>query len=237
MSMLIKRPPRLMRHLSPERPALLRGRAPHPGAFLKGLALKDLALRGLAPRGLVFLRRVLARRMPAKRVLDLTAGLTLLLLLLPLLLVMAVALAGPSRGAVLVRRRRIGLAGRPFGMLAFRTSPRSRLGRLVRGHFLDELPQLINVVLGSMSLVGPRPLAPGESGPADGAYRARLRVRPGITGLWQISGRSDMPWEDMSVLDLHYVEQHWLGLDLAIMARTLPAVFAGRRPPRLVRVA
>ncbi|NUK34311.1 sugar transferase [Streptomyces lunaelactis] len=176
--------------------------------------------------------------MPAKRAVDLTGSLILLLLLLPALLTLAVAVAVTSPGPVLTRRDRTGLSGRPFAMLTFRTRRNDQVddtrdtlvGRPLRRHFLDKLPQLINVVRGEMSLVGPRPLAPEDSEPATGAGRARLGVRPGITGLWQISGRSELPWEEMDVLDLHYVEQHWLGLDLLILARTLPAAVAGRRP-------
>ncbi len=84
---------------------------------------------------------------------------------------------------------------------------------------------------------GPRPLRPEDADPAVGGLRTRLGVRPGLTGLWQVSGRSEMPWEEKAVLDLHYVEQHWLGLDLAIMVRTLPAALAGRRPRVPVRHA
>ena len=81
-----------------------------------------------------------------------------------------------------------------------------------------------------MSLVGPRPLPPGDGPPPERA--APAGVRPGITGLWQISGRSELPWEEMAVLDLHYVEQHWLGLDLLILARTLAAAGAPGPPRR-----
>ncbi|MFE6133009.1 sugar transferase [Streptomyces sp. NPDC056437] len=176
-------------------------------------------------------------RVSAKRLMDVTGGLLLLLLLTPLMAVIAVAVALTSRRAALVRHRRIGLAGRPFGILAFRAAPGTRTGRLLRRHFLDELPQLLHVVRGEMSLVGPRPLRPEDADPAVGGLRTRLGVRPGLTGLWQVSGRSDMPWEEKAVLDLHYVEQHWLGLDLAIMVRTLPAALVGRRPRVPVRHA
>lgn len=176
--------------------------------------------------------------MPAKRAVDLTGSLILLLLLFPVLFAAGAAVALTSPGPVLVRRERTGLGGRTFAILMFRTRRAgpvrdlTPVGRLLRRYFLDGLPQLINVVRGEMSLVGPRPLPPQSSGPAPGADRARLGVRPGITGLWQISGRSELPWEEMTVLDLHYVEQHWLGLDLLILARTVPAAVAGRRPVR-----
>ncbi|MFF3396897.1 sugar transferase [Streptomyces sp. NPDC002659] len=173
--------------------------------------------------------------MPAKRAIDLTGSLILLLLLSPALLALTAAVASTTRGPLLTRRDRTGLGGSTFAMLSFRTTPASPAGRLLRRHFLDNLPQLINVVRGEMSLVGPRPLAPGKD--ASVAGRARLCVRPGMTGLWQISGRSELPWEEMGVLDLHYVEQHWLGLDLLILVRTLPAAIAGRRAARPVRLA
>ncbi|MFF3323500.1 sugar transferase [Streptomyces sp. NPDC002889] len=177
--------------------------------------------------------------MSAKRAVDLTGSLILLLMLSPTLLAAAAAVALTSPGPVLVRRERTGLGGRPFTMFTFRTRHADSLtpvGRLLRRRLMDRLPQLINVVRGEMSLVGPRPLPPArDPGAVRGvAERARLAVRPGITGLWQISGRSELPWEEMAVLDLHYVEQHWLGLDLVILARTVPAAVAGRP---VVRVA
>ncbi|GAA3373532.1 hypothetical protein GCM10020367_33820 [Streptomyces sannanensis] len=147
-----------------------------------------------------------------KRVLDLVGSLILLLLTAPLLLGIALTPAG-----TLVRQTRAGLGGRPFRMLKFRTRLRFSL---------DELPQLVNVLRGEMSLVGPRPLPPDA--PEQTAAPARLLMRPGITGLWQVSGRSELPWEEMAVLDLHYVEQCWLGLDLAILARTVPAIARAR---------
>ncbi|MFE0421378.1 sugar transferase [Streptomyces sp. NPDC058953] len=162
----------------------------------------------------------------SKRALDLLGGTLLLLLLAPALPVLVIAVAVSSRGPLLVGRARTGAYGRPFRMLTFRVAPGTRTGRFLHRHYLDQLPQLIHVVRGEMSLVGPRPL------PVDrvtaGAERARTAVRPGITGLWQIGGRSGMPWEEMAVQDLYYVREHWLGLDLAIMARTLPVLRRGR---------
>ncbi|WP_137988414.1 sugar transferase [Streptomyces vilmorinianum] len=160
--------------------------------------------------------------MAAKRALDLFAGLVLLALLSPLLAAVAlsVALATAGPGGMLRRRTVAGRDGRPFTMVTFRTkSP------------LAALPLLLHVVRGEMSLVGPCPLAPGHR-ECTGEYRRRLSVRPGLTGLWQISGRSELPWEERELLDLHYVDHHWLGMDLAILARTLPAV-RRRRAARL----
>ncbi|MEV6394019.1 sugar transferase [Streptomyces sp. NPDC051907] len=176
--------------------------------------------------------------MPAKRAVDLTVGLFLLLLLSPVLIAAGAAVALTSPGPVLHRETRIGLCGRTFARFTFRTARAgpgpvrqpTPVGRLLHRCLLDGLPQLLNVVRGEMSLVGPAPLPPRRHGRPVGADRARLGVRPGVTGLWQISGRSELPWEEMSVLDLHYVDQHWLGLDLVILARTVPAAVAGRRP-------
>ncbi|WP_274560891.1 sugar transferase [Streptomyces spiramyceticus] len=160
----------------------------------------------------------------AKRIFDLTAGPILLLIAAPLMLLAAAAVAATSPGPVLARTTRAGLAGRPFQMLTLRTRPGTTTGRLLRRWRLDALPRLIHVLRGEMSLVGPCALPPGH--PESTA--ARQLVRPGLTGLWQIGRRSDLPWEEMGVLDLHYVDQHWLGLDLLILVRTVPAVFATR---------
>lgn len=167
--------------------------------------------------------------MTAKRALDLLGGLLLLAVLSPLITTVALSLALATAGAGGVMRRRTvaGRGGHTFTMLTFRTkSP------------LAGLPLLLHVVRGQMSLVGPCPLTPGHR-ECTGEARRRLSVRPGMTGLWQISGRSDLPWEERELLDLHYVDHHWLGMDLAILARTLPAVRRRRaaagqtRPARL----
>lgn len=169
--------------------------------------------------------------MTVKRAVDLAGGLALLLLLSPLIAAVALSITvGSSSTAGTLRRRPVaGLGGRTFTMLSFRTkSP------------LAALPQLLHVVRGQMSLVGPCPLAPGHR-ESTGDGRRRLSVRPGMTGLWQISGRSELPWEERELLDLHYVDHHWLGMDLAILARTLPAVrkrrAAARTPLATARVA
>ncbi|MFF0424065.1 sugar transferase [Streptomyces sp. NPDC004520] len=158
--------------------------------------------------------------MTAKRAFDVAGGLVLLLALAPLIAWAALSVALGGSGPVLRRRTVAGLAGRPFTMLTFRTrSP------------LAALPLLLHVLTGRMSLVGPCPLTPGHRECA-GEGRRRLSVRPGVTGPWQISGRSELPWEERELLDLHYVDHHWLGMDLLILARTLPAV-RRRRTARL----
>ena len=191
-----------------------------------------------------------------KALIDRTVGLVMLLMTLPLTLVIALAVKLSSRGPVLFVQDRGGLHGRPFRMLKFRTmregaeaeraalltanemdgpvfkiaeDPRvTRLGRLLRRTSMDELPQLLNVVLGHMSLVGPRPLPLLETRALSGIHRRRLSMRPGITCLWQISGRNDLGFREWMALDLQYVD-HWsLGLDLAILLRTLPALLTAR---------
>lgn len=190
-----------------------------------------------------------------KTTVDVIGALLLLLALLPLLLVVAAAVRRDG-GPVFFRQTRIGRGGRDFQMLKFRSmvvdaeavkhhlqgnnegsgplfkmrhDPRiTSVGRFIRKYSLDELPQLLNVVAGSMSLVGPRPHLPAEvASYSPTAYR-RLAVRPGLTGLWQVSGRSDLAWDESVKLDLHYVDSWSLWLDIAILGRTFGAVLAGR---------
>lgn len=166
-------------------------------------------------------------RMTAKRAVDVAGGLALLAVLSPLiaLVALSVTLGTSSTRGVLRRRPVAGRGGRTFTMLTFRTkSP------------LATLPLLLHVVRGEMSLVGPCPLPPGHR-ESTGDGRRRLSVRPGMTGLWQISGRSELPWEERELLDLHYVDHHWLGMDLVILARTLPAVRRRRHAEPAARVA
>lgn len=171
-----------------------------------------------------------------------------------MLLVAAIAVKMDSPGPVLFRQRRTGWYGREFHVLKLRTmrlgaegaravltdcneagghlfkireDPRvTAVGRHLRRYSVDELPQLVNVLMGQMSLVGPRPL-PVEDSAFTGVARRRLLVRPGVTGLWQVSGRSNLTWEDALRLDLQYVDSRSIGLDLAILVRTLPAVLRG----------
>jgi lipopolysaccharide/colanic/teichoic acid biosynthesis glycosyltransferase len=111
------------------------------------------------------------------------------------------------------------------GLFKMRVDPRvTPVGRILRRLSLDELPQLLNVLKGDMSLVGPRPPLQREVAEYPGDMRRRLVVKPGLTGLWQVSGRSDLSWEESIRLDLSYVENWTLSMDLAILARTLLAV-------------
>jgi exopolysaccharide biosynthesis polyprenyl glycosylphosphotransferase len=187
-----------------------------------------------------------------KAVVDRLAAAALLLALAPMLLVLAVAVRWGSPGPVLFRQVRVGKDGREFVMYKFRTmlvdaeaalaelrhlnehdsvlfkmrnDPRvTPAGRWLRRFSLDELPQLINVLLGQMSLVGPRPPLPEEVAVYPADMHRRLAVKPGLTGLWQVSGRSDLSWEEAVKLDLRYVENWSFSLDLVILLRTLAAV-------------
>jgi exopolysaccharide biosynthesis polyprenyl glycosylphosphotransferase len=195
-------------------------------------------------------------RRALKAALDRIGALVALVLLALVLLVIAVAVYLSSPGPVLYRQERVGVSGRLFTMYKFRSmvdgaetqlpdlgahneghgllfkihsDPRvTPIGRLLRRFSLDELPQLFNVLNGSMSLVGPRPPLPGEVERYDSSSRRRLLVKPGLTGLWQISGRSDLPWEESVRLDLRYVENWSLALDLLILWKTASAVVRGR---------
>jgi exopolysaccharide biosynthesis polyprenyl glycosylphosphotransferase len=192
----------------------------------------------------------------AKRSFDVTLAVGTMLLAAPLLLIFAVAIKLDSSGPVFFRQKRVGRNGEPFGMMKLRTmvtnadalkaelasrneaagplfkmrdDPRvTRVGRLLRKTSLDELPQLWNVVRGDMSLVGPRPAIPDEVSAWTPDLYHRLRVRPGLSGLWQISGRSDATFESYEHLDLYYTDNWSLARDLWIIARTIPAVLAQR---------
>ena len=190
----------------------------------------------------------------AKTVLDRVLAGAALVLLSPLLLSVAVAIRATSPGPALFRQTRIGRDGREFRVVKFRTmyvdaearlaelrganetdgllfkiaaDPRiTRVGAFLRRTSVDELPQLLNVLFGQMSLVGPRPL-PVKDSDFTGDVRRRLLVRPGITGLWQVNGRSQLSWEDAVRLDLYYVENWSIALDLTILGRTVGAVLRG----------
>ena len=192
-------------------------------------------------------RRGAARR--AKRVADVGAALVCLVLLLPLLLVTALAIRLDSGGPVLFRQQRAGLDGLEFSMLKFRSmradrhelpegphdgagplfklhaDPRvTRVGRVIRRYSIDELPQLVNVLRGEMSLVGPRPALPCEVVVYDDRARQRLLVLPGLTGPWQVGGRSDLDWDSSLALDLGYVH-HWTATtDPLLVLKTVGAV-------------
>jgi lipopolysaccharide/colanic/teichoic acid biosynthesis glycosyltransferase len=172
------------------------------------------------------------------RILDIAIALVVLLLLSPVLLIAAIAIKLGSRGPVFYRQRRVGLDGREFEMLKLRTmvpgsdpigvgtvvtrdDPRvTRAGRFLRRTSLDEIPNLINVLRGEMAIVGPRPTIPAQVADYTPRQHRRHEVRPGISGWAQVKGRAGIPWEDRIELDLYYVENRGLGLDLRILART-----------------
>jgi exopolysaccharide biosynthesis polyprenyl glycosylphosphotransferase len=191
-----------------------------------------------------------------KRAFDLLVSAAVLVVLLPLWLAIAVAIKVTSRGPILYRDRRIGLAEHEFGMLKFRTMYRDAaqqqqsleaqneaggalfkirddprvtpVGKVLRRFSLDEAPQVLNVLWGEMSLVGPRPLPVRDYELLDDWHRKRYLVLPGMTGLWQISGRSSLTFDDLVRLDFYYLENWSVWLDITILAKTVPAVFSRR---------
>ncbi|MFE2098522.1 sugar transferase [Streptomyces sp. PTD9-10] len=195
-------------------------------------------------------------RRVVKGVVDWMGAALLLLLFAPLMVFVGLLVLVDSRGGVFYRQRRVGKDGCEFTILKFRTmvagadraraelagrnegagplfklrrDPRvTRVGAVLRRYSIDELPQLFNVLTGSMSLVGPRPPLPEESAAYGPDIRRRLLVKPGLTGLWQISGRSDLSWEEAVRLDLRYVEDWSLALDTVILWKTLRAVLYGQ---------
>ena len=191
-----------------------------------------------------------------KRLLDVTISALLLFLSLPIIVLAALAIKLNSGGSVIFKQERIGLNGRIFTLYKFRTmledahtrreevehlnemtgpvfkmksDPRvTRIGRLLRKFSLDELPQLWNVLKGDMSLVGPRPPIPEEVRSYHRWHRRRLSMKPGLTCLWQISGRNNIDFDRWMQLDLQYIDNWSPGLDMKILLRTIPAVLSGR---------
>jgi len=195
-------------------------------------------------------------KMAIKRLLDIALSSALLLALSPLLLLIALAIKLDSPGPVFFRQTRLGRGAKPFTCYKFRSmrpdaeevrpdvshmnetkgpifkikqDPRTTsVGRVLRRFSLDELPQLINVFRGDMSLVGPRPPLPVEVEQYEDWHHDRLRIPSGLTGLWQVMGRSDLTFDEMVMLDLYYAENWSLWLDCKILLRTVPTVLFGR---------
>ena len=191
-----------------------------------------------------------------KRVFDLLVSTFVVILGLPFWLLIAAAIKLDSRGPVFYRDRRVGLGEREFEMIKFRTmlsgadrlqdkletrneasgplfkirdDPRvTRVGALLRRFSLDEVPQVLNVLHGEMSLVGPRPLPIRDYEKLQPWHRKRYNVLPGITGLWQISGRSELTFDDLVRLDFYYLENWSIWMDITILLKTIPAVFGQR---------
>ena len=206
-----------------------------------------------APAGLLAASRV---QLAIKRAIDIALSAAALLVLAPVLGVIAAFVKASSPGPVLFVQERIGRDGRPFRMLKFRSmvvgaherrhehvelnhhdgpmfkirdDPRvTRVGRALRRLSLDELPQLLNVLAGSMTLVGPRPPLPEEFEQFTPLERLRLAVKPGVTCIWQVSGRSDLDFRTWVEMDLEYIRSWNLLLDIRLLMRTVPAVLRTR---------
>jgi len=191
-----------------------------------------------------------------KRTFDLLGSTTLLIVLSPVLAASALAVRLSSRGPIVYRSMRPGIGGKPFACLKFRTMYRNAdqrqadleslneatgplfkmrqdprmtpVGRFLRRYSIDELPQLFNVVRGQMSLVGPRPLPERDFERLEEWHKKRYLVTPGITGLWQVSGRSELDFDDLVRLDFLYLERWSVFLDMSILVKTVPAVFSRR---------
>jgi lipopolysaccharide/colanic/teichoic acid biosynthesis glycosyltransferase len=194
--------------------------------------------------------------MVIKRLLDIVLGAIAFVVLSPVMLGAALSIRWRDGAPVLFRQTRVGRQGRSFTIYKFRTmvpdaearyeevsahsdtrgpafkmldDPRvTPLGRFLRRTSIDELPQLINVLRGEMSLVGPRPAPPREVEGYDIWHRRRLSMRPGMTGLWQVEARMDVHFDERAELDLRYIDQWSLWMDLTILARTVPAVLLTR---------
>lgn len=225
---------------------------------LSDISAERLHVRPVAGLPLVHVEQPTAQksgRWP-QRAFDMLSSLVLIVLFLPIMLSVAIAIRISDPGPVLFRQARVGAKGVTFACYKFRSmyvdaeerldallehntgngvlfkmksDPRiTRVGRFIRRFSLDELPQLFNVLQGQMSLVGPRPALPDEVSRYANHVHRRLDVRPGLTGLWQVSGRSDLSWEDAVRLDLYYVDNWSMLRDLGILMRTFGAVLAGR---------
>jgi len=221
---------------------------------LRDISSQRLTVRPLGRFPVVYVEPVTRGgwRAAAKRSFDLVIAAVAVVLTAPIWIVAAIAIKLDSKGPVLFRQVRVGQDSAPFSVLKMRTmvadaedrlsdlleqneadgplfkmsdDPRiTRVGRFLRATSIDELPQLWNVLRGDMSLVGPRPALPHETEEWDALLSQRLRVKPGITGMWQVNGRSDTSFEDYTRLDLYYVDNWSLATDLAILAKTIPVV-------------
>lgn len=180
-----------------------------------------------------------------RRAVDLVVATAVLVLASPLIALAAAAIAIESRGGAIYRQRRVGLDGREFDVLKLRTMVAgaeqigagllvadgddriTRVGALLRRSSLDELPNLVNVVRGEMSLIGPRPTVPSQVAHYNERQRGRLAVKPGITGWAQVNGRASLPWSERIEMDLFYIEHRSPALDARILARTVRVLFGG----------
>jgi exopolysaccharide biosynthesis polyprenyl glycosylphosphotransferase len=221
---------------------------------LAGIDATRLTVASIAGRPIFYLEPTVQRgwRALAKRSFDIVVSTIVLVITSPIVALAALVIKLNDRGPVFFRQERVGKGGTPFLMVKMRTmvpdaearlpelealnegsgpmfkmkrDPRvTRVGRILRKLSIDELPQCWNVLKGDMSMVGPRPALPREVGQWRPEVRERLRVKPGITGMWQVSGRSDSSFDDYVRLDLYYVDNWNLVYDLAIIAKTIPAI-------------
>jgi exopolysaccharide biosynthesis polyprenyl glycosylphosphotransferase len=238
--------------------ARIRGLEVRLSANLPDILANRLMIRPLGNFLTVSVKRVrlTAAQRRMRRLFDLVLATGTIVFLLPVWLAIAIAVKTTSRGPILYRQTRVGRGGKHFKMVKFRTMVRdadrmtdalidlnhadgplfkipddpriTRVGRVLRRYSLDELPQLLNVLAGDMSLVGPRPPLPEEVSTYEDWHHERLAVTPGITGLWQVSGRSDLAFEDYMRLDLFYIENWSISYDLYILAKTIPTVVSGK---------
>ncbi|HEX9037101.1 MAG TPA: sugar transferase [Ktedonobacterales bacterium] len=222
------------------------------------LSLSRIDVDALEGIPLIGLRRSLTNSIQyrIKRLIDVVGALAVLILGLPIWLLIALAIKIDSAGPVLYTQTRLGYRGQPFGFLKFRSMRvdadqllnqvltnekgedkgkvkakddprRTRVGKFIRRTSVDEIPQLINVLRGEMSLIGPRPM-PARIDAYEDWERARFEMLPGMTGLWQVRGRSDLDYDEMVLMDIYYIENWSLNLDLQIALRTLPAVLGSQ---------
>ena len=222
------------------------------------LSLNQVDMDNLGGIPLLGMREISLERGPRliKRAIDTIGATVALLIISPIMGLVALVIRLENDGPILFRQERLGAKSEPFEVFKFRSmrvgaeaeqeslaalneadgplfkikdDPRStRVGRFIRKSSLDELPQLINVLRGEMSLVGPRPPLASEVAEYQSWQRKRLEVKPGMTGLWQVSGRSDLTFDEMCLLDIYYIENWSLWLDVRIILRTIPLIFLRR---------
>jgi exopolysaccharide biosynthesis polyprenyl glycosylphosphotransferase len=218
---------------------------------------RPMAAHGLTD-GFIHYQSVLHKptQMAFKRAFDMASSAFALVVLSPMLITVAFLVKFTSKGPILFKQKRVGMHGRPFEMLKFRTmvqnaeelkaklaaqnemdgpvfkmkhDPRiTRIGRWLRKFSVDELPQLINVLRGDMSVVGPRPPVPNEVAKYEAWQRRRLSVRPGLTCIWQVSGRNEISFEEWMYMDLQYIDTWSFSKDIELILRTFPVVLTGR---------
>lgn len=227
-----------------------------PDVFQQRLHSVDLETLSGIPLIGVEPSRLTSSALLIKRIVETTLCIIGLPVLLIIFAIIAIVIKIDSPGPVLFKQRRVGKDGREFEMYKFRSmvdkademkdglkdmneadgplfkikhDPRmTRIGRFLRRTSIDELPQVINILRGEMSIVGPRPGTPDEVARYEPWQRTRIGAWPGLTGLWQVSGRSDIPFDEMCLLDIYYIENWSLGLDIRIMLQTIPHILFGR---------